>query len=77
MTNKEIRDQLMTFLLAGHETTANALTWTWLLLSQFRSVRERLTQELNEVLTVYEDDLGRVPTPVSSRLEPPHPRQPS
>jgi cytochrome P450 len=40
----------MTFLLAGHETTANALTWTWLLLSQFRSVRERLTQELNEVL---------------------------
>lgn len=50
LTNKEIRDQLVTFLLAGHETTANALTWTWFLLSQFRSVRERLTRELNEVL---------------------------
>lgn len=40
----------MTLLLAGHETTANALTWTWLLLSQFRAVRERLTQEVNEVV---------------------------
>ena len=51
LTEKEIRDQLATFLLAGHETTANALTWTWFLLSQCRSVRERLTHELNEVLT--------------------------
>ncbi|MGZ8367096.1 MAG: cytochrome P450, partial [Nitrospira sp.] len=42
--------ELMTFLLAGHETTTNALTWTWFLLSQYGSVRERLTQELNEVL---------------------------
>jgi cytochrome P450 len=50
LTNKEIRDQLVTFLLAGHETTANALTWTWFLLSQSHSVRERLTRELNEVL---------------------------
>lgn len=40
----------MTFLLAGHETTANALTWTWLLLSEDRLVQERLIQELNEVL---------------------------
>ena len=50
LSDEEIRDELITFLLAGHETTANALTWTWLLLSQVRSVRERLTQELNEVL---------------------------
>ncbi|TKB66333.1 MAG: cytochrome P450 [Nitrospira sp.] len=50
LSDEEIRDELMTFLLAGHETTANALTWTWFLLSQDRSVRERLTQELNEVL---------------------------
>jgi cytochrome P450 len=46
----EIRDELVTLLLAGHETTANALTWTWLLLSQDRSVRERLTREVNEVV---------------------------
>ncbi len=50
LSDEEIRDELVTFLLAGHETTANALTWTWFLLSQFRSVRERLTHELNEVL---------------------------
>lgn len=50
LSDKEIRDELVTLLLAGHETTANALTWTWCLLSQFRSVRERLTRELNEVI---------------------------
>ncbi|THJ17814.1 MAG: cytochrome P450 [Nitrospira sp. CG24B] len=50
LSDEEIRDELMTFLLAGHETTTNALTWTWFLLSQDGSVRERLTQELNEVL---------------------------
>ncbi|MBH0203655.1 MAG: cytochrome P450 [Nitrospira sp.] len=50
LSDEEIRDELMTFLLAGHETTANALTWTWLLLSQFQSARERLTRELIEVL---------------------------
>jgi cytochrome P450 len=50
LSDDEIRDELMTFLLAGHETTANALTWTWFLLSQFRSVRERLARELKEVL---------------------------
>lgn len=50
LTDKEIRDQLVTFLLAGHETTANALTWTWFLLSPFQLVRERLTRELNKVL---------------------------
>ncbi|MDH4087343.1 MAG: cytochrome P450 [Nitrospira sp.] len=50
LSDAEIRDELMTFLLAGHETTANALTWTWFLLSQYGSVRERLTRELNEVL---------------------------
>ncbi|BFU91316.1 MAG: cytochrome P450 [Nitrospira sp.] len=50
LNDEEIRDELMTFLLAGHETTANALTWTWFLLAQCRPVRERLTCELNEVL---------------------------
>jgi len=50
LDDNEIRDELVTFLLAGHETTANALTWTWLLLSHSQSARERLTQELQEVL---------------------------
>ena len=50
LSDQEIRDELVTFLLAGHETTANALTWTWLLLSQFRTVRARLAHELETVL---------------------------
>jgi cytochrome P450 len=50
LRDEEIRDQLMTFLLAGHETTANALTWIWFLLAQFPAVRGRLTCELNDVV---------------------------
>lgn len=50
LSDGEIRDELVTFLFAGHETTANALTWTWVLLSHDRSVRERLTCEVNEVV---------------------------
>jgi cytochrome P450 len=46
----------MTLLTAGHETTANALTWTWYLLSQHPDVERRLHDELNEVLG------GRLPT---------------
>ena len=33
MTDEQVRDEAMTIFLAGHETTANALTWTWYLLS--------------------------------------------
>ena len=61
LSDEEIRDELVTFLLAGHETTANALTWTWFLLSQFRSVRERLARELNEVLGDRLPSAGDVP----------------
>ena len=50
LSDKEIRDELVTFLLAGHETTANALTWTWFLLSQSRTVRARLAHGLKTVL---------------------------
>lgn len=50
LSDKEIRDELATFLVAGHDTTATALTWTWLLLTQFPTVRERLANELETVL---------------------------
>jgi cytochrome P450 len=50
LSDKEIRDELITFLLAGHETTANALTWTWFLLSQSRTARTRLAHELETVV---------------------------
>jgi cytochrome P450 len=55
MTDRQLRDEVMTFLLAGHETTALALSWTWLLLSQNPQTRDKLTEELDRVLE------GRVP----------------
>jgi cytochrome P450 len=51
MSNRQVRDEVMTLLLAGHETTATALTWAWYLLSQHPQIEERLHTELDEVLT--------------------------
>jgi cytochrome P450 len=50
MTDTQLRDEAMTIYLAGHETTSNALTWTWYLLSQHPDVEERVHQELGAVL---------------------------
>ena len=50
MSDKQLRDEMMTLFLAGHETTANALTWTWYLLSQNQSVEAKLHEELRKVL---------------------------
>lgn len=50
MTDEQIRDEALTLFLAGHETTANALTWTWFLLSQNPEKETKLHAELNRVL---------------------------
>jgi cytochrome P450 len=50
MNDQQLRDEAMTIFLAGHETTANALSWTWLLLSQNPSCEEKLHAELTTVL---------------------------
>lgn len=50
MSVSQLRDEVMTLLLAGHETTANALSWTWYLLSQHPHVRQRLEAELSQAL---------------------------
>ena len=50
MTDRQLRDEVMTLLLAGHETTANALTWTWYLLSQSPEAEARWREELRGVL---------------------------
>ncbi|HEY2106447.1 MAG TPA: cytochrome P450, partial [Candidatus Binataceae bacterium] len=50
LSDTQVRDEVATFLLAGHETTANALAWTWYLLGQNPQVEERLHEELAEVL---------------------------
>jgi cytochrome P450 len=50
MTDQQLRDEVMTLFLAGHETTANALAWTWYLLSLNPEAEARLHVELKEVL---------------------------
>lgn len=50
MTDEQVRDEVMTLLVAGHETTANAMTWTWFLLSQHPQVQAKLHSELKTVL---------------------------
>jgi cytochrome P450 len=50
MTDVQARDEIVTLMLAGHDTTANALTWMWYLLSQHPDVEERLHAELATVL---------------------------
>ena len=50
MSDQQLRDEMMTLFLAGHETTANALTWTWYVLSQHADVKTKLADELRRVL---------------------------
>jgi cytochrome P450 len=50
MTDEQLRDEIMTLFLAGHETTANALTWTYFLLAQNPEKEEALHAELRSVL---------------------------
>ena len=57
MSDLQLRDETMTLFLAGHETTANALAWTWYLLARNPEVECELHRELDTVLA------GRTPTP--------------
>jgi cytochrome P450 len=50
MTDTQVRDELLTIFLAGYETVANALTWTWYLLSQNPEAAAKMYAEVNEVL---------------------------
>ena len=56
MDDQQVRDEVLTFLLAGHETTALALSWAWHLLAENPEANERLCAELDRVLG------GRAPT---------------
>jgi len=56
MDDRQLRDEALTIFLAGHETTANALTWTWYLLSQHPDVESRMYAEITGALG------GRQPT---------------
>jgi cytochrome P450 len=56
IAERQIRDELMTLFLAGHETTALALTWSWYVLTQHPDVYQAAREELQRVLD------GRTPT---------------
>src|SRR6185312_6594364 len=49
MSDRDVVDNLLTFLVAGHETTALALTWTFYLLSLHPEITERVVQEIETV----------------------------
>ncbi len=50
MSDQQLRDEAITLFIAGHETTANALTWTWLLLARHPQAETRLHEEVDRVL---------------------------
>ena len=64
LSAREVRDQMITVFVAGHETTGLALCWTWVLLSQDAAVERRLWAELDETLAGRApafDDIRRLP----------------
>ncbi|WP_340097784.1 cytochrome P450 [Salinibaculum salinum] len=78
MSDEQIRDEMMTFLFAGHETTALSLTFTWDLLSRNPGAADRLRAELDETLDgrptiedVFELDYTEAVVRESMRLYPP------
>jgi len=79
MTPQEVRDQVVTIFMAGHETTSQALSWTWYLLSQHPAVEAKLYNELAAALSGraprYEDvanlPYARMVIEESMRLYPP------
>jgi cytochrome P450 len=62
MPDRQVRDEVLTLMLAGHETTANALAWAWLLLDRHPAAAARLHTEVNALPgpPAY-GDLGRLP----------------
>jgi cytochrome P450 len=61
MTDLQLRDEVMTIFLAGHETSANALGWCWYLLAAHPEVEGRLHAEVDEVLRGREARIDDVP----------------
>jgi cytochrome P450 len=64
MSDEQLRDEVMTILIAGHETGAAALTWSWYLLARNPDVENRLVGELQKVLggrTPAVEDLPKLP----------------
>ena len=64
MSDKQMRDELMTLIFAGHETTAHTLTWAWYLLATNRDKLEKAQHEIGETIgnrPIGVDDLRKLP----------------
>ena len=70
---KRVRDEALTFMLAGHETTANAMSWLWYLLASNPDAREKVLAEIDDVLGGRRPtaaDLARLPWPDPDTFDP-------
>lgn len=67
MSDQQLRDEAMTIFLAGHETTANTLAWSFALLACHPEVKKKLHEELDAVLGGRAPTLSDVPSLVSCR----------
>ncbi|WP_017652954.1 cytochrome P450 [Fortiea contorta] len=61
MSDRQLRDEIATLMLAGHETTSNTLTGVWLLLSRYPQVRDKLLAELQQVLGNNSPSIADIP----------------
>jgi cytochrome P450 len=68
MSDQQVRDEALTIFLAGHETTANALTYTWYLLAQHPDVEAKMQREVDEVLGQRAATMDDVPNLVYTQM---------
>jgi cytochrome P450 len=61
MPDRQLRNEIMTLIVAGHETTASTLNWIWYLLSQHRDVEEKLSHELGNLIGNESCDFDELP----------------
>ena len=61
MPDRQLVSEIMTLVVAGHETTASTLNWTWYLLSQNAEVEKRLSEELNRLPGSESSEIGDLP----------------
>jgi cytochrome P450 len=67
MSDRQLISEIMTLIVAGHETTASTLNWTWYLLSQNSEVEEKLSAELSQLLGSEFPELGDLPKFIYTR----------
>jgi len=61
MAERQLIDEILTMVVAGHETTASTLNWTWYLLSQHPEVDKRMSEEIGQAAFSEFDDLTKFP----------------